>query len=131
MARLLRIRTPSNRGTIVSGPSTPSRTFSGEAFAPDQGIEIGLSASPAERARREMRQKAEPDPVNHPSHYKHPSGIECIDVVEHLPFLRGNAIKYLWRAGEKGGRVQQIEDLRKAKWYIEREIANLLERGPR
>ncbi len=91
-------------------------------------IEIDL-LTPAMRARREMRRQAEPDPVNHPSHYKHPSGIECIDVVEHLPFLRGNAIKYLWRAGEKGGRVQHIEDLRKAKWYIEREIANLLEAG--
>ena len=63
------------------------------------------------------------DPVNHPSHYtSHPSGIECIDVVEHLPFLRGNAIKYLWRAGSKGDTVQ---DLRKAVFYIEREIANL------
>lgn len=60
--------------------------------------------------------------VDHPAHYAgNAKGIECIDVVEELSFLRGNAIKYLWRAGAKGDLVQ---DLRKAIWYIEREIAN-------
>ncbi len=63
------------------------------------------------------------DAVNHPKHYNsHPSGIECIDVVEHLPFNVGNAIKYLWRADHKGA---QIDDLKKARWYIDREIARL------
>ena len=63
------------------------------------------------------------DPVNHPSHYTSVvPGVECIEVAEHFSFLRGNAIKYLWRAGVKG---DAIEDLRKAVWYIEREIANL------
>lgn len=67
------------------------------------------------------------DPVNHPRHYTDVvPGIECIDVVEHMTFLRGNAIKYLWRAGTKGDTVTStIEDLKKARWYIEREIANL------
>jgi hypothetical protein len=61
-----------------------------------------------------------PDPVNHPSHYtSHPSGVEAIQITEHFNFCVGNAIKYLWRAGEKG---KYIEDLKKAKWYIEREI---------
>lgn len=60
--------------------------------------------------------------VNHPSHYNQVPGIECIDVVKHFPFLRGNAIKYLWRADNKG---DVIEDLEKAKWYIECEIAEL------
>lgn len=60
------------------------------------------------------------DPVNHPDHYtSHPSGVECIDVVEHLPFNLGNAIKYLWRADSKGS---PLEDLRKAEWYVRREI---------
>lgn len=60
------------------------------------------------------------DPVNRPRHYtSHPSGIECIDVTEHMPFCEGNAVKYLWRAGAKGDR---LEDLRKARWYIERAI---------
>ena len=63
------------------------------------------------------------DAVNHPKHYNlHPAGIECIDVVEHLTFNVGNAIKYLWRAGLKGALV---EDLRKARWYIDREIQRL------
>lgn len=61
--------------------------------------------------------------VNHPSHYnKSPSGVECIDVVEHMSFNIGNAIKYLWRAGLKGN---IIEDLEKARWYIDREIHRL------
>lgn len=58
--------------------------------------------------------------VAHPPHYtSHPSGVECITVVEHMGFNVGNAIKYLWRADEKGA---PIEDLRKAAWYINREI---------
>jgi hypothetical protein len=63
------------------------------------------------------------DPVNHPKHYNsHPANIECIDVVEHLTFNVGNAIKYLWRAGSKG---DAITDLSKACWYIEREIQRI------
>lgn len=63
---------------------------------------------------------AEFDPVNHPNNYKsHPSGIECIDVTEHMNFCLGNAMKYIWRVDVKG---KAIEDLYKAKWYIEREI---------
>lgn len=63
------------------------------------------------------------DTVNHPKHYNsHPSSIECIDVVWCMGFSIGNAIKYLWRAGLKGN---ELEDLRKAKWYIEYEIARL------
>lgn len=70
-----------------------------------------------------------PDMVNHPPHYTaHPAGIECIDVIEHLPFLRGTAIKYLWCAGQKGGEGKTIEDLRKAIWYIEREITNITDK---
>lgn len=61
------------------------------------------------------------DPVNHPPHYNdHPSGIECIDIVEHMNFCVGNAIKYLWRAGLKSN--DAIQDLEKANWYVSREI---------
>ena len=61
-----------------------------------------------------------PDLVNHPPHYRaHPSGVECIDIVEHMGFNLGNAIKYIWRADEKGDANQ---DLEKADWYIRREI---------
>lgn len=60
------------------------------------------------------------DSVNHPKHYTtHASGIECIDVTEHMGFNLGNATKYIWRCDLK---KDAIEDLRKAIWYIEREI---------
>jgi hypothetical protein len=63
------------------------------------------------------------DAVDHPAHYNgHPSGVECIDVAEHFNFCRGNALKYLWRAGQKG---DELEDLKKARWYLDREIARL------
>jgi len=65
---------------------------------------------------------ADPDAVDHPRHYTQVPGVECIDVTERLSFCRGNAIKYLWRAGDKG---DEIEDLRKAAWYVAREIARL------
>ena len=71
------------------------------------------------------------DPVNQPSHYtSHPSGIECIQVTEHMNFCIGNAIKYMWRAGLKSeeGLMQSdktIEDLEKAIWYISREIQRI------
>ena len=64
------------------------------------------------------------DPVNHPSHYtEHPSGVECIEITEHMNFNVGNALKYLWRAGLKS--PDAVQDLRKARWYVEREIARL------
>lgn len=67
------------------------------------------------------------DNVNHPSHYTaHPSGIECIQVTEHMSFCVGNAVKYLWRADHKGN---DIEDLRKAAWYINREIERRESKG--
>lgn len=64
------------------------------------------------------------DPVNHPPHYgAHPSGVECITVTEHMNFCLGNAVKYIWRAGLKSD--SPVEDLRKARWYLDREIARL------
>lgn len=61
----------------------------------------------------------EHDPINHPQHYiTHPSGVECIQITEHMNFCLGNAIKYIWRADQKNG----VEDLQKAVWYINREI---------
>lgn len=61
------------------------------------------------------------DPVSHPKHYtEHKSGIECIQITEHMGFNLGNAVKYIWRCDLK---KDAIEDLRKAKWYLEREIS--------
>jgi len=62
------------------------------------------------------------DSVEHPDHYnEHPSGVECIDIVEHMGFNLGNVVKYAWRADLKHD--DSIEDLRKAAFYLEREIA--------
>lgn len=63
------------------------------------------------------------DNINHPSHYtSHPSGVECIQITEHMNFCLGNAVKYLWRAGLKDN---ALEDLKKAAWYINREIERI------
>ena len=70
------------------------------------------------------------DNVNHPNHYNQ-GGIECIDAIKAATvgktgieaFCVGNAIKYLWRYEEKNG----VEDVKKAKWYIERLIKDLEE----
>lgn len=65
------------------------------------------------------------DPVNHPSHYcSDNSGIECIQITRWRNFNIGNAIKYLWRAGLKD-EATQIQDLKKAIWYINDEIERL------
>lgn len=60
------------------------------------------------------------DMVNHPPHYKKYS-IECIEITEHLSFCLGNAVKYIYRAGEKG---DAIEDIKKALWYLNRAKLN-------
>jgi hypothetical protein len=62
--------------------------------------------------------------VDHPNHYNQ-GAIECIDVIEQLNFgfNLGNALKYIWRCE---GKNKKIEDLRKAIWYIEREIKRLM-----
>ena len=63
------------------------------------------------------------DLINHPPHYTaHPSGVECIQITEHMNFNIGNAVKYLWRAGLKGA---ELADLQKARWYVDREIERL------
>lgn len=63
------------------------------------------------------------DAVNHPAHYN-AGAIEVIDAIEdwRLGFALGNAVKYIARAAHKG---REIEDLKKARWYIDRAIAGL------
>lgn len=73
-----------------------------------------------ELLRQETPPQAMSDPVN-PDHYRrHGSGIECIEITRHMGFALGNAVKYIWRADLKGN---AIEDLEKARWYIDDEIA--------
>lgn len=81
-----------------------------------------MTMKDTEEALKRVKQQRYGDPVNHPKHYtSHPSGIECIQVTEHFDFCTGSAMKYLWRAGLK---QNKREDLEKAKWYIERLLAN-------
>lgn len=73
------------------------------------------------------KQEQNKERVNHPKHYQHPSGVECITVARHHDFNIGNALKYLWRAGRKSEEgmsdsQKQIEDLEKAVFYIQDEI---------
>lgn len=59
------------------------------------------------------------DNVNNPKHYtEHPSGIECIQITEHMGFNLGNAFKYVFRSELKNG----LQDLKKSIWYLEREL---------
>ena len=74
--------------------------------------------------------RADHEMVDHPSHYNSGGAtckgcgrpIECIDVIETMVHNRGAAIKYVWRADFKG---KTIEDLKKARWYLDREIARV------
>ena len=63
------------------------------------------------------------DDVNHPQHYtSHPSGVETIEITEHMNFCLGNAVKYIMRCELKGNKKQ---DLEKAIWYLQRELENV------
>lgn len=103
------------------------------------------SSRDARRSRELKRAATDPKPdsadgsvetaemVNHPKHYNsHPSGIECIVIVEHMTFNAGSAVKYLWRAGLKDVALRgpnTVEDLKKAAWYVAREIERLEKEG--
>lgn len=66
------------------------------------------------------------DNVSHPSHYAKgwSNGAEVIDLTEHLSFCAGNVVKYVCRAGRKDP-DKHVEDLEKARWYLDREIARV------
>ncbi len=69
--------------------------------------------------------------VNHPRHYnQHSSGIECIEIIEHLPCNLANAVKYIWRCGLKQS-TDPLRDLRSAEWYVRRELARIERFGRR
>lgn len=66
------------------------------------------------------------DNVSHPAHYADgwSNGAEVIDLTEHLSFCAGNVVKYVCRAGRKDP-GKHVEDLEKARWYLDREIARV------
>jgi len=84
----------------------------------------GMTVAEAEEIVADVNQAiARHDSVNHPTHYTS-GGIETIDFIEakKLGYNLGNVVKYITRAGHKGN---QLEDLRKAQWYLTREINTL------
>lgn len=78
-----------------------------------------------------LKSNGNEDSVSHLSYYNsHPSGIECIEIAKHYSFCIGNVIKYVWRAGLKKDNSlspteKELEDLMKAKWYLENAIDEL------
>jgi hypothetical protein len=78
-------------------------------------------------------EKTKEEKVCHPSHYtwlKELCGIEVIDIARHMDFNLGNAVKYLLRAGHKSeegytDQEKELEDLRKAVWYINDKIKTI------
>ncbi|WVX89666.1 hypothetical protein SEA_FEYRE_47 [Mycobacterium phage Feyre] len=106
-------------GELVRLMSTP---FDTAVFLPEAADFIDTTEEPLPV---DLDDPAE-DVVNHPSHYtSHPSGVECITITEHMGFNLGNAVKYIWRCDLKR---DAIEDLKKAAFYVDREIAKR-ERG--
>lgn len=109
---------PVREGARLRRPAfrNDSRSDSGSASSLPKELTETLSAPGGKKAH---------DSVNHPLHYvSHPSGVECIIITEWMSFNLGNAVKYIWRANDKGATLQ---DLEKARWYLGREI-NRLER---
>ena len=64
------------------------------------------------------------DNVNNPDHYQFSNGAQVIDITENLNFCRGNVVKYVSRAGRKSD--DPLEDLRKARFYLDREIDRIV-----
>lgn len=102
---------------------TPSRNLMSKPWARNALAEVDRA-----RIKRQKPPAIEPpqhETVNHPAHYNaHPSGVEAIDVIEHMTFNVGNSVKYCWRAGLKPT-ATRLEDLKKGRWYLDREIARL------
>jgi len=102
-----------------------------QVYFPGQNDWWWLEASKLELIEEEVNDFDPVDNVNHPAHYTNdPSGVECIEITRHRNFNIGNAIKYLWRAGLKqdsnlSAQAKEIEDLKKAVFYIQDEIAKL------
>lgn len=95
-----------------------------EACPVDDGWRIDGLVDGDRQATFNMSYKMIHDLVEHPPHYTRYNGLEIIDLTEQMNFNRGNAVKYIARAGFKES-SDEIEDLKKAVWYITREIQRL------
>ena len=100
------------------------KVIGSDILVEDPWLKSHLAGFAEELAGKGTEEKQQDD-VNHPSHYASDSGLEAIEVIE--AFFHGNAFlantfKYIARAGKKGGEAKRLEDLKKARWYLEREI---------
>jgi len=100
----------------IASVRTPNAQMSLALFSDSQKKEVVDKLAHMERILAK-------DNVNHPAHYK-TGGIETIDFIEakSLSYNLGNVVKYITRADYKGNK---IEDLKKAQWYLNRELSNL------
>lgn len=120
----------SNEDTITIEKENIKGVSSGDKVQPVTNITI---SQPQPVINTTINPPLKEDKVNHPSHYtwlKDKCGIEVIDITRHLNFNIGNVIKYCLRAGHKTEQgyndiTKHIEDLSKAKFYIEDEIKRL------
>ena len=115
--------------------SLPMTAIKPSTNAPNAQMSLALFSDPPKRGTKPSLDKTlqdmanilnkgrKPDNVNHPPHYK-AGGIETIDFIEakSLNYNLGNVVKYITRADLKGNK---LEDLKKAQWYLAREIKNL------
>lgn len=97
---------------IMNTPTTE------QVLAANEAAKKHRYSYPADAGDIEAGYKFDHDQINMPSHYTQ-LPVEAIDITEHFNFCLGNALKYIWRADHKG---KPVEDLKKARWYIDREI---------
>lgn len=120
--RALKAQEPPTEGAHEEPSPAKLWTRSEQAASFLEGLE-GLAA----REQLSAQATAKPtESVNHPHHYHAESGLEVIDIIEawKLNFNRGNALKYIARAGHKDP-ARELEDLKKALWYIQRELQRI------
>jgi hypothetical protein len=109
------------------------KTKYGTRFIKEKIKEIEKEEETKKEKETKNDKEIKQDAVNHPSYYtSHPSGVECIDIARNYCFSIGCAIKYLWRAGLKKSdsltnKEKEIQDLKKALWYINDRIKQLEE----
>lgn len=109
-------------GRLPITPAVPLTTITTDESFKALLEQVRIKSPPLAKVHEQVKEiiSATPDPVNHPTHYT-TGGIETIDFIEakKLNYNLGNVIKYLTRADYKGNK---LEDLRKAQWYLTREI---------
>lgn len=89
---------------------------------------IAITTRAPEEAAVDSNTAQEAESVNHPAHYGGDTTYEAIKVIEawNLDFCLGNTVKYIARAGKKVPTFDaKLDDLRKARWYLDREITNM------